>query len=397
MMVFTPWQGGQHECVGCALGAMGAWCRIASLLTVKPRKPLLSICIPTYQNAGDLRVLLSSLASEMTAEAGRVEVVVSDNCSSDETPAVVEQAAASMPVRYRRTSRNIGAAANIIQLCDELAAGEFAWLIGDDDVVLPGAVSRILAVLEHERDVDFVFVNTSPQLADARSEIVSAMASLDLSSLARKGRDFTDRRLETWEELLDPEVDEVFLGSLMCAVFRLSQWRTYAVAPRLVHRQFASLADTYPHSVNFAHTMFGRPAYYVGVPCTVAFYGAQPWLDHVHMIQVVRLQELLDLYAHVGVPRAQVENCRRFLLGYSDVSARAMILNTETAGRAFFSLRKFLWQNRRHPHLVDQLLSDALRSAEIDTISKPTIRLARMYTRGAMRLHRAPDDVRRLC
>ena len=56
-------------------------------------QPLLTIAIPTFNRAAQLRVLLEALEPQI---AGRpeVEVFVSDNASTDETPQVTASAAA---------------------------------------------------------------------------------------------------------------------------------------------------------------------------------------------------------------------------------------------------------------------------------------------------------------
>ena len=55
-------------------------------------KPLLSICIPTYNRAELLRSALLSLVPQVKESGGEVELVVSDNCSTDDTRRVVEWA-----------------------------------------------------------------------------------------------------------------------------------------------------------------------------------------------------------------------------------------------------------------------------------------------------------------
>jgi len=85
---------------------------------------------------------------------GVVEVCVSDNGSSDGTRELVQQRRADRPavVVYDRFEENQGFAANLLRVI-ELAHGEFCWIFGSDDVVLPGGVQRVLALLERHPDV----------------------------------------------------------------------------------------------------------------------------------------------------------------------------------------------------------------------------------------------------
>jgi glycosyltransferase involved in cell wall biosynthesis len=100
-------------------------------------KPLLTIAVPTFNRASCLRELLSLLADQLKDQP-RVELIISDNASPDETPAVVQEFIANgLRVRYLRNTKNIGPDANFLQ-CFEQASGKHIWLFGDDDLVTPG-------------------------------------------------------------------------------------------------------------------------------------------------------------------------------------------------------------------------------------------------------------------
>jgi len=64
--------------------------------------PLLSICMPTYNRADLLELALRSLIPQVAATNGEVELIVSDNCSSDHTPNVVALRRAIKPAANAR-------------------------------------------------------------------------------------------------------------------------------------------------------------------------------------------------------------------------------------------------------------------------------------------------------
>jgi abequosyltransferase len=106
-------------------------------------KPLLTIAIPTYNRAGCLKELLSVLADQLKGEP-RVELIISDNASPDETPLVVQEfVARGLRVRYIRNAENIGSDANFLQ-CFEQARGKYVWLFSDDDLIVPGGLAKIM-------------------------------------------------------------------------------------------------------------------------------------------------------------------------------------------------------------------------------------------------------------
>ncbi len=97
-----------------------------------------------------MRESLTSIAGQITPE---VEVVISDDGSTDETPALIESFRARLPqltalradppLRYDRNVLNtVGA-----------ARGKYCWLFGDDDRLEPGGLAPVLEALRQEPDL----------------------------------------------------------------------------------------------------------------------------------------------------------------------------------------------------------------------------------------------------
>ncbi len=114
--------------------------------------PLLSIAIPTYNRASYLALTLEQLRTALSTVApGSVEVIVSDNGSSDETPEIVDAAIArGLRVRSVRNTQNTGSDANIAQSFN-LAMGRYVLILSDDDVLVPGALESLVRHLEQGR------------------------------------------------------------------------------------------------------------------------------------------------------------------------------------------------------------------------------------------------------
>lgn len=110
--------------------------------------PLLTIAIPTFTRAGYLELNLQRLVEEIRdLDAGMVEVLVSDNHSTDDTPGVVARAiAAGLPIRYIRNTVDIGSDANIAQCFNE-AQGQYVQIMGDDDLYVRGMLKFLVSKL----------------------------------------------------------------------------------------------------------------------------------------------------------------------------------------------------------------------------------------------------------
>lgn len=119
--------------------------------------PILTIAVPTYNGAKTIRNMLDILLPQ---ENTKVEVLISDNCSTDETPQIIEQYCKEYPfIRTLRNSENIGADGNFLQ-CMLKAAGKYVMLISDDDIIVEGAVSRIVSFLEENPNVSLAYLDS---------------------------------------------------------------------------------------------------------------------------------------------------------------------------------------------------------------------------------------------
>jgi glycosyltransferase involved in cell wall biosynthesis len=113
--------------------------------------PLLCMCVPTYNRAGDLARLLECLDREI-GDRDDVVVQVSDNASPDATGALLTEAVATRPwLRVHRQEENLGAVRNLQWLIEHAPAADYLWLFGDDDLIVPGALASIVATLEAQR------------------------------------------------------------------------------------------------------------------------------------------------------------------------------------------------------------------------------------------------------
>jgi glycosyltransferase involved in cell wall biosynthesis len=110
------------------------------------KRPLLTLAIPTYNRGVFLRQFLDSVRDQLRSNS-EVELIVSDNASTDETPEIMEEESRrGTRLTYIRNPENIGPDANFLQ-CYERAGGKYVWVMGDDDVLAPYALQRIVGCL----------------------------------------------------------------------------------------------------------------------------------------------------------------------------------------------------------------------------------------------------------
>jgi len=119
--------------------------------------PILTINIPTFNRAKYLERCLKSI-TDQEYDTNQVQINVYDNASEDSTPLVVQSLiAGGAAVNYFRNEKNIGADRNIGQAYYK-AKSKYVWVLGDDDILLPGAISYLLKLLTF-KDWGVVFFN----------------------------------------------------------------------------------------------------------------------------------------------------------------------------------------------------------------------------------------------
>jgi glycosyltransferase involved in cell wall biosynthesis len=120
-------------------------------------EPFLTIAIPTYNRAAHLDFLLSVLEQEMRGMQGRVQLFITDNASTDATPAIVDKYRDRIPeLISQRNDVNRGADFNILE-CYDRPDSAYVWILGDDDAPIRGALPKLVQLLEqHHPDLMYL-------------------------------------------------------------------------------------------------------------------------------------------------------------------------------------------------------------------------------------------------
>lgn len=125
--------------------------------------PLVSICIPAYNAELTIKKTLDSV---LTQTYTHLEVLVVDNCSTDNTKAIV-QSFTDARLKLIENEVNIGAWPNCDR-CIELATGEYTAIYHADDVYEPEMVQKQVDFLQANTEVGVVL--TAAQLIDEQSK-----------------------------------------------------------------------------------------------------------------------------------------------------------------------------------------------------------------------------------
>lgn len=191
-------------------------------------RPRLTIAIPTVNRAGLLGRAIESALAQTSADT---EIIVSDNGSTDTTPAVIERYVERYAERYAggcaeyrlRTFRHSSTmpATKHGQFLLEQARGEFFLGLSDDDFLEPEFAAEVLALFDWHPELAFAYTGCAVHYEDCQvPAVVGPPVETGASFLAAH---YAGKREVSWcacvtrvRDLLElgPQPDDCILGDM---------------------------------------------------------------------------------------------------------------------------------------------------------------------------------------
>ena len=176
----------------------------------------LSFCIPTYNFAAFIGETLDSIIQQAD---DRVQIVIVDGGSTDNTAQIVAEKARSFPnIKFIQRPQRCGVDLDILESVAQ-ADGEFCWLFSSDDLLAPGAV----AFLRRQMQDDWNVFLTNFQVCDLNMQRLERHRIIDVESLATF--DWSDSA-ERSQYLALAETTTAFFSFISGIVVRRSSWNS---------------------------------------------------------------------------------------------------------------------------------------------------------------------------
>ncbi len=135
-------------------------------------KPLVTIAIPTYNRANGY--LKQSLESALNQIYPNLEIIVSDNCSPDNTKAMVKNYADAR-IRYFRQAQGIKPNDNF-NFCLKQARGDYFLLLHDDDMIDDDFVETCMQAANYDTEVGII--RTGMRRIDEHGKVLKECTNL---------------------------------------------------------------------------------------------------------------------------------------------------------------------------------------------------------------------------
>jgi len=127
--------------------------------------PKVSVVIPNYNHARFLRKRIDSVLQQTFQD---FEVILLDDCSTDDSRSILSSYAADPRIRIEFNDANSGSTFKQWNKGVRIARGEYIWIAESDDYADPHFLERLVAVLDSKPEVVFVSCRSWRATADGQ-------------------------------------------------------------------------------------------------------------------------------------------------------------------------------------------------------------------------------------
>lgn len=149
-----------------------------------PEIPLISVCIPVFNGENFIKESINSVINQTEKN---FELLVIDNCSTDQTVNIVTEYN-DPRIRVFVNKQNLGIIPNFNK-CIELAKGDFIVLLPHDDVLLPTALETFSKTLAFDPDAGLAY--SSYYIIDERGKIIQFLSKCNKDKVMTGDEAFT--------------------------------------------------------------------------------------------------------------------------------------------------------------------------------------------------------------
>ena len=265
---------------------------------------LLSICIPTFNRPNYLRNCLNSIYLAKKNFRINFEICITDNTEINVNKSVLKHFKSRLPIKYINNKKNIGSARNIIKSV-AISNSKFAWILGDDDMVMPNSFKILNKVINNNTKVDFFYLNSLCMDSKYVFKKKQPFNTYHLPKNLKKFSNYSGEKKMKFLSLVNTRVSFDLLGGQFLSLFRVSLWKRFSKtlfkSALYDNRIFSHLHNTFPHTVIFAKAFKNKNAYFIDTPLSINLFGNRGWEAKWPLVKSIRLIELLEHYRENGL------------------------------------------------------------------------------------------------
>jgi len=323
---------------------------------------ILSICIPTYNRTERLDDCLNSiLISKNKVNNLKFEVCISDNNSNENAYKIVQKYENQLNIKFNKNEKNLGFAINAIKTIS-MAEGEYSWLIGNDDLLLPETLLYLQELLQENLDKDYFFINSYHLQSDYLTQFSKPFDTKNLKHNQMKtiSKLKKNKSAPFWDAI-DPKVSWDFLIGIYLSIFRTKKW---IGAIDIIDKEkiadtgvWSNFENTCLHPIIIANAFKNSEAFICAKPLSVNLIGEREWGSLYEFIEIIRIPELLDYYRSQGLKLKSYLFCKNFALRNFSSYIFKIFIGGDKKGRKYLKFKRHIFNNIIFPNVYISFFS----------------------------------------
>ncbi len=326
-------------------------------------RPLLSICISTYNRAKWLELSLQNLSKIFKENIKEIEILICDNASVDETEEIVSKYLNVLDIKYYKNKKNVGMIGNL-SVTASLAQGDYIWILGDDDLILDETPGLILNEIINNKGIDLLYLNYAYVTESAADKVKN------LEEFLQSAIPISDNKKNMKGKISDIATQsENFFTAIYCIVFRRDHaLRAYSQFTN--EFPFSSMKSIVPTTFYVINNLMNLSGIWIGKPLVIVNMNVS-WMQYADLWILERLPEVFDAAELNGSDPILVDKYRINLLNNVSIYFEK-ILDKESKNYDYFSILRFY---SRFKHLdefsriksnLDNIIISAIKKNKID-------------------------------
>ena len=255
----------------------------------------LSVAIPTYNGAKYIREALDSIITQLDDIDEEIEIVISDNASTDETPEIIREYQKKYPlIKYFRNEENLGADRHF-DLAVRRAKGKFVWLLSDNDLIKPCAIREVIDVIGKHYDLAAIFVNWGDYSNELKTCITERVVDKKKDVFYEDADDF----------LSDLKLSAIFVSS---DIFNRSLWE------KVKTEQY--IGTSWIQYATMMEIIIRHNAYFISEPYVIHRSGDPQWnkTSEWRININFSLLKILKIFQNNGYSKKSINKCKKEII-----------------------------------------------------------------------------------
>lgn len=157
---------------------------------------LLTIAIPTFNRSALLDKQLRWLDEAIKGFESDCEILISDNCSTDNTKEIVKKWQEKLNIKHNINLQNIGLMRNFAS-CMQAAKSRYVWVVADDHNIQHRTLAYVVQTLKNHPNLSLLALNFSIRSIPTGEIVNERVFNLQNEEIRADGRTFIEHSLES--------------------------------------------------------------------------------------------------------------------------------------------------------------------------------------------------------